>query len=117
MGLVWALLGSVAGAAAPPQRYRRTLHKIRPESLLRQDVPSARLDLRGADELERDRALVVHTRRVAALDVIVGLAQRQGDERLMERVSRVRRKEKVRFQQLMRRLHEKAMRRRAGASS
>jgi hypothetical protein len=65
-------------------------------------------DLRGTYEKARDDELMVHYQRLARLDYIEDLATQQKDNRLLERVENVRRKETQRHRAAMTAFSEQA---------
>jgi hypothetical protein len=91
--------------------------KLRQGSLLRRDKPLERTpDLRGEFERRRDAEVVRHYTRVAQLDAIEAVARQQSDERLLERVEAVRRKETRRFWDAMQYLRAEARRKTASGT-
>lgn len=88
-------------------RHQRALTKVRPGSFLRREPPieaPPTSDRRGVLEQHRDFQVVIHYQRMARLDVIAEIAAAQRDQRLADRVESVRREERDRFRQAMRRL-------------
>lgn len=72
--------------------------KTRQGSILKRNKPlEDPPDLRGAHEVKRDKELALHYKRLAELDVIAQLADKDGDSNLAELCESVRRKELVRF--------------------
>jgi hypothetical protein len=63
-----------------------------------------RREYRGELEIHRDYELHKHFRRIAQLDVIAEIAQKQGDLKMRDRVEKIRRSEDQRFRYTMQRL-------------
>lgn len=65
-------------------------------------------DLRGTYEKARDDELIVHYQRLARLDLMTEIANQKKDNRLLERVENVRRKETQRHRASMTAFSEQA---------
>lgn len=94
-----------APAKAKPSRKKET----RDGSLIVNNTPMPQPpDLRGTYEKARDDELIVHYQRLARLDFIEEIATKSNDNRLLERVENVRRKEAQRHRQVMTKYGEQA---------
>ncbi len=87
-----------APAKSKPNKKKET----RDGSLIVNNTPMPQPpDLRGTYEKARDDELIVHYQRLARLDYIAELATAQNDNRLLERVENVRRRETQRHRATM----------------
>lgn len=103
-----ARASEAAGEQQPPAKGRPPT-KIREGAYLRKDIAlNHRPDLRSAYEKQRDLEVATHYKRLAELDWIEQLAAKRNDNRLLERVETVRRKETKRFRSAMTSLWEQA---------
>lgn len=113
LGAVLVALGAVgigarasASASEPPAEASRPV-----PSTLRKDPPLSKPlpDLRGAMELRRDRALILHLQRLARLDALAEAADQAGRDAHVEWAENVRRREMQRHHKVMLRIRDWAL--------
>ena len=115
LAAVAVFAGAPAASAAPEKAKAVTKAKpnkkkeTREGSLIVNNTPMPQPpDLRGTYEKARDDELMVHYQRLARLDYIAELATAQNDNRLLERVENVRRRETQRHRRAMTDFSEQA---------
>ncbi len=113
--VVAVLVGSPAVFAAPEKgkapaaKAKSRKKETRDGSLIVNNTPMPNPpDLRGTYEKARDDELIVHYQRLARLDLMTEIANQQKDNRLLERVENVRRKETQRHRVAMTEFGEQA---------
>lgn len=96
-------------AKAPGKAKTSRKRETRDGSLIVNNAPMPQPpDLRGTYEKARDDELMIHYRRLAQLDYIAELASGDNDNRLLERVENVRRRETQRHRAAMTAFNEQA---------
>lgn len=106
------ILGAPAFAAPPakaPAKTKSRKKETRENSYIVNGTPMPDPpDLRGTYEKQRDDELMTHYRRLARLDYIAQIATDTKDNRLLERVETVRRREVQRHRGAMTRFWEQS---------
>ena len=94
---------------APAAKAKSRKKETRDGSLIVNNTPMPNPpDLRGTYEKARDDELIVHYQRLARLDLMTEIANQKKDNRLLERVENVRRKETQRHRSSMTAFSEQA---------